>query len=198
MQVQQHATTQYSIPYTRYCFITQISIKILIRTCFLAFLNCKRIYFLKHVVNFNFPTSSSPIVERLNGTTELYEFLQRKITTVLLQTHFSLDNPQIDECSHLYNFFRGVIKGRTKQQNGTKCNKTNKTQQNTKNFVAAQQNNKIFCCCTTKQQNILFQHDKTTKYFVQTQQNNKIFCFNTTKHNKTAKYFVSPNQNNKI
>ena len=85
--------------------------------------------------------------------------------------------------------------GRTKQQNGTKCNKTNKTQQNNKIFVVAQQNNKIFCSFTTKQQN-----SKTTK-----QQNNKIFCSYTTKqqnilflHNKTTKYFVSPKQNNKI
>ena len=75
--------------------------------------------------------------------------------------------------------------GRTKQQNGTKCNKTNKTQQNNKTFVVAQQNNKIFCSFTTKQQN-----SKTAK-----QQNNKIFCFYTTKqqnillvHNKTIKF----------
>ena len=75
--------------------------------------------------------------------------------------------------------------GRTKQQNGTKCNKTNKTQQNNKIFVVTQQNNKIFCSFTTKQQN-----SKTTK-----QQNNKIFCFYTTKqqnillvHNKTTKF----------
>ena len=75
--------------------------------------------------------------------------------------------------------------GRTKQQNGTKCNKN---QQNS----TKQQN---FCCFTTKQQNILFLHNKTAK-----QQNNK-----TTKqqnilflHNKTTKYFVSPLQNNTI
>ena len=65
--------------------------------------------------------------------------------------------------------------GRTKQQNGTKCNKTNKTQQNNKIFVVAQQNNKIFCSYTTKQQKILFLHNKTTKYFVSPKQNNKYF-----------------------
>ena len=77
------------------------------------------------------------------------------------------------------------VRGRTKQQNGTKCNKTNKTQQNSKIFVVAKQNNKKFCSCTTKEQN-----SKKTK-----QQNNKIFCFYTTKqqnillvHNKTIKY----------
>ena len=69
-----------------------------------------------------------------------------------------------------------VCGGRTKQQNETKCNKTNKTQQNTKIFVAAQQNNKIFCCCTTKQQNILFQHNKTTKYFVSPKTKQQRFC----------------------
>ena len=86
-------------------------------------------------------------------------------------------------------------KGRTKQQNGTKCNKTNKTQQNNKNFVVAQQNNKIFCSFTTKQQN-----SKTTK-----QQNNKIFCFYTTKqqnillvHYKTTQFLNPTQQNNKI
>ena len=74
------------------------------------------------------------------------------------------------------------ISGRTKQQNGTKCNKTNKTQQNTKIFVVAQQNNKIFCSFTTKQQN-----SKTTK-----QQNNKIFLIQL---NKTTKYFVVSQRN---
>ena len=74
--------------------------------------------------------------------------------------------------------------GRTKQQNETKCNKTNKTQQNTKFFVVAQQNIKNFCSFTTKQQNnkkTKQQKNKTTK------QQNILFP-----HNKTTKYFVSP------
>ena len=96
--------------------------------------------------------------------------------------------------------YRAILRaqGRTKQQNETKCNKTNKIQQNTKIFVVAQQNNKKFCSFTTKQQNILSFHNKTTKYFVPKQQNNNFFCFYTTKQqnillvqNKTTKIIES-------